>query len=160
MSAQSKNPTNADGRSGFTLFETLVVLVILGLAMSISAYTVWGRSARTDPDLLAGHIRQFLHSAHLKALITGNTTSVIFDLESRLISGDFDAATIEIPENIEIALTVGRELVESERAAPVRFFGQGGSSGLRVELSGDGGRRSVVATNWLTGATRIAEEQP
>ena len=40
------------------------------------------------------------------------------------------------------------------------FFGQGGSSGLRVELSGDGGRRSVIATNWLTGATRIAEEQP
>jgi len=158
MKPHRPHPAEDGGADGFTLFESLVVLVILGLAMSVTAYTLLGRPAGTNPEALAGQIRQVLHSAHLTALVSGKTTSVNFDLQTRLVSDDFDDTTIEIPENIDISLLVGRELIESESKVPVYFFGQGGSTGLRVELSDGDDRHSVLQTNWLTGATRIADD--
>jgi prepilin-type N-terminal cleavage/methylation domain-containing protein len=158
MSAQGSPATEDEKRGGFTLFETLVVLVILGLAMSISAYALWARPAATDPNLLAGRIRLVLHSAYMRALVSGNTTSVRFDLQSGLVSDDFDDTTIEIPNNIEIALLVGRELIDPDGDVSVHFYGQGGSTGLRIELSNSEDRRSVLETNWLTGATQIVEQ--
>ena len=151
MSAITYKRLHSARNAGFTLTEMLVVLLIIALATGTASITISQRSKEDRAVNFALELRELLSRAHETALIHGRTRTVQFDTKRRMISAEDDSQPLTIPDGIAFNLLVGRELVQSDGSVHIRFFGQGGSTGARFELTDAKGGKAVVSTNWLTG---------
>lgn len=139
---------------GFTLLETLVVLVILALMLAVVVPAV-SRGLGTSLNDVARDMHTELRKARSQAVHLQRSRLFVLDLEDYSFRGG-DGRLRDIPQNFELhARTASREM-HGERAG-IRFYPDGSSSGGRVGIS-EGGAYVWLEVDWLTGRVRRVEE--
>ena len=88
-------------RSGFTLLELTVVLVLIALILSISAFFVAGRLWESRFDSFVRDMTMTLRQAREMARERGEPAAVVIDLDSR-IYGLADRKQRQVPDGIDI----------------------------------------------------------
>ena len=134
-------------RRGFTLIETLVVMVILGLALSIVAgFIPRGHGAlelATNADGLANTLR--LARSHAIA----SQRTILFAAIPGGHGYILDGAARALPSTLELSM-VG--------TSAIRFAPDGSSSGGVVVLAA-GNLTRTLRIDWLTGRVSVGDSQ-
>lgn len=135
---------------GFTLVELLVAFAIAGLLMAIApvAYDKARESAQYRGTLreLAAELRR----TRLAALQEGRPLTFQVDLEHRrfaVAGGRYQS----VPQGLDLRVTTGQELIDTNRTASIVFLPDGGASGGSIELLRPSGGGSRLRVDWLTG---------
>lgn len=139
---------------GFTLLETLVVLVILALALAVVVPAV-GRGLGTSLNEVARDMHTGLRKARSQAVNLQHSTLFVLDLEAHAFRVGADPAR-SIPPGFELhARTASREMRNGQ--ASIRFYPDGSSSGGRLGLS-EGDAYVWLDVDWLTGRVSQVEQ--
>jgi general secretion pathway protein H len=146
---------NRERCSGFTLIETLVVLSVLGLALTlILSYgqpSNGGLALKQAASELAGGLRE----ARSLAIAENRTVPVSIDLASRHWRIDQQPDN-PLPTGIEIRLlTIAGENSRSN-ASNIRFLPDGSATGGRIEFLG-AHRRMQIGVDWLSGRVSLVD---
>lgn len=141
-------------QAGFTLFEVLVTLVVLGLALVlvIGYKPPWsaGLGLRGAASEIAGALRR----ARSEAIVQNRTVGVTIDLDRRRFQVDAAPAR-QLPPQLNLALLTLADERQGVRRGAIRFNPDGSSTGGRVSVS-DGHETIAVGVEWLTGRVAIA----
>lgn len=143
--------------AGFTLVEMLAVLVILGLVVSLALARGPARNATLDGRAAAALVAQTLRSARLEAITGNRTVTVVFDTAANRF-GVAGGRTTALPRGMALSVTATAPLAAGARGG-IGFAPDGSSTGGTVGLL-TGGRRFLVAVNWLTGRVGVTEAVP
>jgi general secretion pathway protein H len=136
------------GESGFTLFEMIVVLVVLGLVLAMVAGRSTAHSRTLDLKATAEEMAAGLRLTRSVAIREDRPASFRVDPAT----GQWQAAggrQRALPPDVVVA-------VQDMPGNTVRFDPDGGASGGRIDLRA-GARTVAVAVNWLTGRVSIAD---
>ena len=142
-------------RSGFTLFELLVVMVILGLAagltfVSVSSGILKGKDARFREE-----VRTLLQRARAKALLSGEPVRVLIESEERRIEIE-GGRGVEIPEEVQVE---GEGVGEvSPGIYGILFYPDGSSSGGALFLRWPDGAEYSIRVGRIFGGVKMAKE--
>ena len=138
---------------GFTLLELLVVLAVLGLALTFAV-----PAFRPDALVLSrtgGELASALKATRATAIAQGRPQSVTVDASARLVTPG-GAASVEVPQGavLAFAATAGRPQAEGGRLV---FYPDGSASGGSVTLTL---RQRVwrADIDWLTGRIAVASD--
>ncbi len=135
--------------AGFTIIEMMVVLTILGLAMTAAPALVssinGSRLRAASDDLIAG-----LREARNQAVRTGSSVEVVFDLRQRRYATSYQPGGIELPPIVDRVELSPAGLVDPNGVARFRFQADGSTAPVRIALWNSGGSTMVVL-DWLTG---------
>jgi general secretion pathway protein H len=136
------------GNRGFTLIETLVVLLILGLGLSIVAGFANRGHAGLDLASASDELSSALRHARMRAIATQTPMTLTADATGH--GYRLDGQVHLLPPSLRLSL---------EATQAIRFSPDGSSSGGSVRIQRDGAVRHV-RVNWLTGrVTTTAEER-
>lgn len=153
--------------AGFTLLELLVVLAIIGLALSV-VIPNFAASSATELRSAARMVAAGLRGAREEALSRQQPVALSLDLDAYTMGLDPGGPTAEggpparqLPDTLRYKLFVARSELFGERSGRIRFFPDGSSTGGRVTLS-TGALEMLVDVDWLTGQIRVLrpEELP
>jgi general secretion pathway protein H len=134
------------GVAGFTLIETIVVVVILGLILSVAIGFLPHRPARLELAMAAGRVAGTLRLARAHAIAEDRVVLVRLDGARHALL--IDGAAEALPAGLALTL-----------AAPdgaIRFAPDGSASGGSIRLAASAEAR-LVGVDWLTGRVTIAE---
>lgn len=137
-----RNGGAARHQRGFTLIEMIVVLVILGLALSLVLAEGPARSPTVEFDSAVRQVSGALRLARSRAIADDRMVAVRF--APRGFQLDQETAIAFAP-NIQVS---GNRLIE--------FTPDGGSSGGEVTLR-MGSREMVIGIDWLTGRVELSQ---
>jgi general secretion pathway protein H len=136
---------------GFTLFEMLVVIVLIGVTVGILAFGIGkGLHAASERRALAEMV-QALRNARVQAIVSGQPAQARFDLKARRFAGP-DRLVHQLPGDMQVKLQTAAQL-----GAAFEFYPDGGSSGGHVLLS-QGDKRWRIDVGWLTGSVALRDE--
>ena len=144
--------------AGFSLAEVIVGLLIVALATGIAGISLSERQSEMTKAAFANQTIRLLRIAHRDAMMTGSTRFVDFNLPGRSIDYRNGTKHVQIPASFDLTLLVGKELVTARGSVPVAFFGEGGSTGVRVTVRDSHDMAIHFQTSWLTGLTEVIEE--
>jgi len=137
--------TSANRRErGFTLLELIVVLVILGLALSLVLTRGPVRSPTVEFDSAVRQVTGALRLARSRA-IAGD----------RMVAVQFTPRGFRLDQEMPIAFSSDISLLGSRL---IDFTPDGGSSGGEVMLH-MGERQMVIRVDWLTGRVTLSEQR-
>ncbi|NLA67726.1 MAG: prepilin-type N-terminal cleavage/methylation domain-containing protein [Gammaproteobacteria bacterium] len=147
------------GRSrGFSLLEVLLVTVLIGAIGVLVAGAVGGGFARMELRSNVRDIATQLRFTRARALDTGQPQSFSIDPAGRTWEAA-DGRGGVLPESLGVHFTGAREVQPAEGVGAIMFFGDGASTGGRVQLSrGDAAFDIDVA--WLTGEVTVHRAEP
>jgi len=148
-------PPSAAGAAGFTLFEFLVVLAILGFAivLIVGYRSPWSRGF--DVDTIAAELASQLRLVRSEAIAGNRAVALELDLPGhRYRVGAAAPRPLPVALSIEL-LTVAGERLDAG-VGDIRFNPDGSSTGGRIVLA-DPPRRVAVGVDWLTGRISIAD---
>lgn len=139
---------------GFTLFEMLVVMVIIGLAASAISVSMRGASTGTKVKSTVLLISSRLRGLRSQALANSSERTAIFDLDRNTVSFQDGRAPIVIDRSVSVTLTSADSERVSSNSSGIRFFANGSSSGGAIRINS---RRQqyVIRVNWLTGRVSV-----
>ncbi len=142
-------------RAGFTLFEVIIALLLIGLIAAVAAPVLVGGLGASDPRLVAGEMAETFRRVRGAAIADNAEHLIAFDPRSGRYSVA-GGAPRSLPPDLEVTV----EGAVSEDVEPgirrVRFFADGTSTGGEVVIADD--RKAYrVAVDWLTGRVRIDE---
>jgi general secretion pathway protein H len=137
--------------AGFSLLETLVVFVILGLALSTLAVAMrQGRA--TSTTAMRTEVLTLLATARSKAILESRPATVEIDVRGKTLGLKGAEKTFELPLGFELSATVGQETIRHDALGAILFLPDGTSSGGQIVLQDTArNRRVTIVTNWLTG---------
>lgn len=142
---------------GFTLAETLVVLVIIGLVLALVPPLLTKGMPSLRLKNAVRDVSSGLRLARTEALRRGTQTVFELDTEARLLRVPAAGKQRELPQDIVVRVTTVEEEIVDESTAAFRFFPDGSATGGNIMLSvGDLGFR--VTVDWLTGRIHVADE--
>lgn len=133
---------------GFTLFELLLVIVLVGVATSIVSVGV-GRGLHSAQERSAlANMVSALRSARLQAIGSGQPVRARFDLPRRqvLMAGHAPASW---PEDFAVRLNTAEGL-----DAAFEFYPDGAASGGNIQIT-RGERHWRIDIGWLTGRVTL-----
>jgi general secretion pathway protein H len=144
--------SSAEGRAGFTLVETLGVMLIVALIATLAMPTGRG-TGRGQLKALALETADLMRRERVGAVLTRRLRHVSVDGDARMLVGD-GGKRIAIPADVVLDV-LGVEAWAGRRAL-VRFETDGSSSGTVLRLA----RRDLayeIRVNWYTGGVTILE---
>ena len=144
--------SSAEGRAGFTLVETLGVMLIIALIATLAMPTGRG-TGRGQLKALALETADLLRRERVGAVLTRRLRHVSVDGDARMLVGD-GGRRVAIPADVVLDV-LGVEAWAGRRAL-VRFETDGSSSGTVLRLA----RRDLayeIRVNWYTGGVTILE---
>ncbi|OAI25733.1 type II secretion system protein GspH [Methylosinus sp. R-45379] len=145
---------SARRRRGFSLLETLAILLIVALLAGMAGQFARRPSPRLRVESATRALCAGLRATRMRAIATASEQAMTIDLRRKAFFSPAVAETA-LPEDAAIELAVSaRERTEPSRGA-IAFFPDGGSSGGGLTI-GVAGARAEIDVNWLTGATRCA----
>ena len=177
MSVYRHHQATSEELSGFTLFELLVVILIISL---ISAF-VMPRMAASLPGVqlksTTRAVAASLRYARSKAVSESRPYVAIFDNRQKLLAVEpigksIDGAELnsireilitsklqkiyEIPDEIELAVLNHNTADEKSDAFQILFFPRGDSTGGKIVLQNPRRRQFTVTVDRITGSVEIA----
>ena len=145
-------------RSGFTLLELLLVLVIAAggyaLVLRLSGSGVSGAQLKSAARAVAAGLRD----ARGTAILRQQPTALLVDLENRRFEVEGRSTSRALPERLDLKLYTAQSEIVNEKRGAIRFYPDGSSTGGRVTLGGGGGAQLFVDVDWLTGRVTIRDE--
>ena len=144
----TRSAARARTRRGFTLWELVVVMVVLAvtLGVSIPAYVRFGAPTATTPlDELLGVLRD----ARTAAVRLESTVSVVVDPKSGAYRVDTTTASgAGILREDTLSLELRRAIVTDSARLRFTFRATGAAMGDTVRVRGDRGDRIVGVDMW------------
>jgi general secretion pathway protein H len=141
-------------RGGFSLFELLLVLAIMGMLAALVLPSLPGalESARFRGS--AGEVRAALTLARTLAVSEARNRSVTFDLDRGEYGIDGDARKWLLPEGVRVsAVRIGDASAE-RGVVRVRFYPDGSADEAEVAIASSVGGRMRIRVDPLTGMAR------
>ncbi|MDH0746878.1 prepilin-type N-terminal cleavage/methylation domain-containing protein [Pseudomonas sp. GD03842] len=133
---------------GFTLFELLVVIVLIGISVALVGYGVGkGLHAASERRALS-EVVQALRAARVQAIVTGQPAQTRFDLKDGQFQGPLQKVR-RLPSDMHVQLQTAEGL-----GSAFEFYPDGGASGGHVLLTRND-KRWRVDINWLTGNVQL-----
>jgi general secretion pathway protein H len=133
-----------DTTRGFTLLETIVVLVILGLALTIVAGFLPRRNPTLELSAATSRASSALRLARARAMAEGRVVPVVAIPDGHGLR--IDATALSLGPSVTVRFAEPRILFEPDGSA------SGGSLSLQVEQ-----RRRIIQIDWLTGRVSVAD---
>jgi general secretion pathway protein H len=133
-------PVSRQRQHGFTLIEMIVVLAVLGLALSLVLLHGGGRSPGLEFDSAVREVAGTLRLARSRAIADDRLVTVVIAPRSYQLDG---GAAIVLPPDLSMT---GNGLI--------RFLPDGGSSGGQITLR-MAGRAMTIDVDWLTGRVQL-----
>lgn len=141
--------------AGFTLLELLVLLALLSIVTMATVVWVPGLGERMDVARAADLVERVLMEAATDASTTGRERRVLFrNGADRSIVGTHDRS-VAIDGGVSVDWETASEAGGDRSRGVIVFFGAGGASGGRIEIT-KGHSRAAVEVDWLTGKVRRA----
>lgn len=143
---------------GFTLFEMLAVIVLIGVAVGLVGIGLGrGLQGASERQALARTV-DALRAARVQAIVSGQPARARFDLRQRTVQGPVRAGSQRQPQGLaqwpadwQVRLQTAEGL-----GAAFEFYPDGGASGGNVSIS-RGERHWRIDVGWLTGSVRLRE---
>lgn len=133
---------------GFTLFELLVVIVLIGISVGLVGFGV-GKGLHTASERRAlSEVVQALRAARVQAIVTGQPAQTQFDLKDGRFQGPQQKVRY-LPSDMHVQLQTADGL-----GSAFEFYPDGGSSGGHLLLTRDD-KHWRVDINWLTGNVQL-----
>jgi general secretion pathway protein H len=140
---------------GFTLFELLVVLAILGIVIALGAPSLHRMLPGVELKSSAQTVATALREARGLAIASSTEVTLVVDLNDHALRVG-DGPPVRLSSSVGITLlTATRELIDAG-TGQIRFYPDGTSTGGRITLS-RGDRRYHVVVDWLTGRVALGE---
>ncbi|MGY0613222.1 MULTISPECIES: type II secretion system protein XpsH [unclassified Luteimonas] len=138
---------------GFSLLELLLVMVLIAATGVLAAGVVGGGFARMELRSQTRDVATQLRFTRARALDTGVPQTFSIDPRGHRWQGA-DGRSGEVPASLGIHFTGARELQPTEGVGAIMFFGDGASTGGRVQLSRDQAAFDIDVA-WLTGEVTV-----
>jgi general secretion pathway protein H len=148
-------PRTIPRQAGFTLIEMLVVVTVLGLALSLAVARGPMRSHALEMQAAVNEVTQTMRLARSRAIATNSPVWFAVDVTSRSFRINGGTPTV-LPNSLTVSMTTMSEQTLGGPRAAIRFNGDGSTSGGRIELT-DGQRRAQVGVDWLTGRVSVMQ---
>ncbi|HET6431343.1 GspH/FimT family pseudopilin [Dyella sp.] len=148
----------AGGRhaGGFTLFEMLAVILLIGIAAAAVSVSVSQGLGSARVSAASGELAAALRATRAKAIVQQSETH--FDVDTRAATyRAADGRSVALPGGMSVSITSAKEDQVDRSTGRIRFFPDGSSTGGHVTLQ-QGKRQWRVNVAWLTGAVSV--EQP
>ena len=145
--------SSADRQAGFTLIETMAVMLIVALIASLAVPMMRG-TGRGSLKALTLETADLLRRERLGAILTRRVRHVSIDGERRTVLGDGGKA-IRIPDDVALDV-LGVNETWSGRRSLVRFETDGSSSGTVLKFA-RAGLGYEIRVNWYTGGVTIVD---
>lgn len=136
---------------GYTLIEIVVVLAMIALATSALNFAVRQVGHDTNPRDIARQIANEARSAALRAISTGQSSTLRIDLSKRVVTVDEGTPKISIPAHYAVVMKAGEQPVDTGKTGVIEFFPNGSSSGGEITIDGARAGGYAVRVFWLTG---------
>ena len=140
---------------GFTLIELMVVLTIIGMALTLSIPVLQRSIPQLELKNAARTTVTAIREARATAIGSNRETVLFFDLGNRYLWVDGTTPVLLDPRIGMSFTTATREVIQSG-VGGIRFYPDGSSTGGSIELMLDR-RRQVVGVEWLTGRGYLAQ---
>jgi general secretion pathway protein H len=141
--------------SGFTLFEVLVVLAIIGVVTAVVAPAILRGFPGTQAKAAALEIAAALRQARSRAVAENADVAVLFDVAGQAYVLE-QTRPRALPEGIRLELYAAQVEQVDAATGGIRFFPDGSATGGQVTV-GDEIARYQVDVDWLTGRISVAE---
>ncbi len=148
---------SAGRRDGFTLFEVLVVLAIIGLVTAVIAPALFRGFGGTQARAAAYEIAAALRQARSEAVAENADVAVVFDLTGHAYALE-RARPKALPEGLRLDLYAAEVEQLDASTGGIRFFPDGSATGGQITVGDEVGRYQVDV-DWLTGRISVAEAQ-
>ena len=139
---------------GFTLFELLLVLLLMGLLYGLAVPMLGTGSTGLDMKAASRQLAAGLRKARGIAVTERREAVLTLDVDGRTFSLTGDPKTYSLPRQLELALYTAQSELVREKTGGIRFFPDGTSTGGRVTVSA-GESKQHVDVDWLTGRVAI-----
>ncbi len=154
---QSRCRTPCSRSSGFTLIEMLAVIVLIAIAVTVTAVTLHG-NARQRLDATAQRMAAGLRDTRTRAMATRKPQWFTVDLRQRSYAAP-GRAKRALPADANVEVTSAAQGVVQKDVARIRFFPDGSSSGGHIVIAGKH-HSERIAVDWLTGAVTVRPARP
>lgn len=144
--------------AGVSLLEMLLVIALIAGISVLAAGVLGGGFRGAALRGAAKEIAAQLRFTRARAIATGEPQRFTIDPDTHRWTAA-DGRHGEIPEGVRVSFIGARQLQPRRGEGAIVFFGDGASSGGRVQLdSGNAGWRVDVA--WVTGEVRLRRAEP
>lgn len=151
----SRSSPGRQGAGGFTLFEMIIVLVVLALVAGVVMGRGPVKSRALNVRAAVADIVATLRGARGTAIAANRPVLVVVNGAQGSVSVD-GAPAFRSPAGMGLTAATGMGGVPGPRLTGIRFAPDGSSSGGRIVLA-DGTRRVQVGVDWLTGRVSVAD---
>lgn len=138
---------------GFTLFELLVVLAIIGLVVALVPGFMLRSQPRLDVTVAARAIADGLRQARSEAVVHNRSQVFALDVDERVFRSG-DRPPVRIDDEIAVSFRTARSEVLEDGVGQIRFFPDGSSTGGLISVS-HGPWQAEVRSDWLTGLVTV-----
>ena len=140
---------------GFTLFEMLAVILLVGIAAAAVSVSVTQGLRGARVAAASGELAAALRATRAQTIVKGQEQH--FDVDTRAATDrGADGLEVHLPGGLAVAITSAREDLVGATTGRIRFFPDGSSTGGHVTLQ-QGQRRWQVDVGWLTGAVSVRQ---
>ena len=140
--------------AGYSLIEILVILVILGYAISQVPPAYDRIINRSKLNAAVREVAATLRYARTTAVTSQRQRNVEFDLSTRRFDLSGTKLSGAIPRFLDMKLITARQEGQHETKGSIQFFPDGGASGGQVWLIHHD-KKFVIDIDWLTGRVEI-----
>lgn len=144
------------GAVGFTLFEMLAVILLIGIAAAAVSVSVTQGLASARINAASGEIAAGLRATRAQAIVRGSEQTFDVDVDAGTWSGA-KRRNVRLPPGLRLAVTSALEDRADAHTGRIRFFPDGSSTGGHIVLT-SGRRQWRVNVAWLTGQVAVVAE--
>lgn len=139
---------------GFTLIEMLAVIVLIAIAVTVTAVSLHGR-VRGQLDAAAQRVAAGLRDTRTRAMATGKPQWFSVDLRRHTFAAP-GRDPRAFPGDATVRVTSAAQDTAQAGIARIRYFPDGSSSGGNIVLN-EAHRSARVDVDWLTGAVTVSD---
>jgi general secretion pathway protein H len=140
---------------GFTLFEMLAVILLIGIAAAAVSIPVTQGLASARVNAASGELAAALRWTRAQSIVKGQSLALEVDTSTSSYRAP-GKSDVRLPKDMRVSITSAREDQASATTGRIRFFPDGSSTGGRITLK-RGEREWHVNVGWLTGAVSVVD---